>query len=106
MVVKALADVSGRRDGDRSDGIVRDAIAEAADALGNTVAVCRSSYVAPVAIAAFQDGRLAACWRQTRRGIWLSRAERATDRLLTQAPPAPPASAGGGRGARKRRSPK
>lgn len=65
-----------------SSQVVRDAIATAAEALGNTVAVCRSSYVAPVAIEAFEDGRLADCWKRTRRGRWLSRAERATARLL------------------------
>lgn len=81
VVVEALAAAMPRAD-ERADALVRDAIACAAEALGNTVAVCRSSYVAPVAIEAFEDGRLAACWRRTRRGKWLSRAERATDRLL------------------------
>lgn len=83
VVVEALASAMSRAD-ERADALVRDAIASAAEALGNTVAVCRSSYVAPVAIKAFEDGRLAASWERTRRGKWLSRAERATDRLLAE----------------------
>jgi DNA topoisomerase-1 len=63
----------------------RAAIAAAADALGNTVAVCRSSYVAPAALAAFQSGELAQHWRASRRGKWLSRAERTTARVLDDA---------------------
>lgn len=84
VVVESLAAAMNSRAAAESkpDDLVRDAIAAAADALGNTVAVCRSSYVAPVVIDAFGDGRLARCWGRTRRGLWLSRAERATDRLL------------------------
>jgi DNA topoisomerase-1 len=63
----------------------RAAIAAAADALGNTVAVCRASYVAPAALAAFESGDLARHWRASRRGKWLSRAERATARVLDAA---------------------
>ena len=63
----------------------RAAIAAAADALGNTVAVCRGSYVAPAALAAFESGDLARHWRASRRGKWLSRAERTTARVLDDA---------------------
>ena len=63
----------------------RAAIAAAADALGNTVAVCRGSYVAPAALAAFESGDLAGHWRASRRGKWLSRAERTTARVLDDA---------------------
>ena len=63
----------------------RAAIAAAADALGNTVAVCRASYVAPAALAAFESGELARHWRESRRGRWLSRAEGATARVLADA---------------------
>jgi len=60
----------------------RSAIALAADALGNSVAVCRSSYVAPAVLDAFESGVLARIWRASRRGRWLSRAERTTARAL------------------------
>ena len=63
----------------------RAAVAAAADALGNTVAVCRSSYVAPAAFAAFESGELLRHWRSSRRGKWLSRAERTTARVLDEA---------------------
>jgi DNA topoisomerase-1 len=72
-------------DGDIVAEVERGAIATAADALGNTVAVCRSSYVAPVVLEAFESGELARHWRQSRRGKWLSRAERATARVLDAA---------------------
>ena len=63
----------------------RAAIAAAADALGNTVTVCRSSYVAPAVLEAFESGDLARHWRVSRGGRWLSRAERATARVLVAA---------------------
>jgi len=63
----------------------RAAIAVAAEALGNTPAVCRSSYVAPVVLDAFRSGDLHGHWRATRRGRWLSRAERATAKLFDDA---------------------
>ena len=84
VVVESLAAAASVQTTESATGddTVREAIAAAAGALGNTVAVCRSSYVAPAVIDAFHDGRLAACWKRTRRGTWLTRAERATDRLL------------------------
>ncbi len=63
----------------------RAAIAAAADVLGNTAAVCRASYVAPAVVDAFESGELARHWRASRRGKWLSRAERATARVLDAA---------------------
>jgi DNA topoisomerase-1 len=68
---------------DDGDGAaVRDAIEVAADALGNTPTVCRQSYVAPAVIDAFEEGVLRSVWRTARRSRWLSRAERATARVL------------------------
>jgi DNA topoisomerase-1 len=66
-----------------ADAAVRDAIAHAAEALGNTPTVCRASYVAPAVIDGWYDGRLADLWRSSRRSRWLSRAEWTTRRLLT-----------------------
>lgn len=62
---------------------VREMFAEVADRLGNTVAVCRTSYVAPTVIDAYESGELAVLWRSSRRGRWMDRSERALARLLT-----------------------
>ena len=43
----AAADLLVHARGDDVDAAVREAIEHAADRLGNTVAVCRSSYIAP-----------------------------------------------------------
>lgn len=59
-----------------------EAIDVAAERLGNTRAVCRGSYVHPALEAAFEDGRLREAWRSSRRTRRLTRAERATLRLL------------------------
>ena len=54
----AAADRLVRADGDDIDATVRVAIEHAADRLGNTVAVCRSSYIAPRVLSAFETGEL------------------------------------------------
>jgi DNA topoisomerase-1 len=59
-----------------------EAVDLAAERLGNTRAVCRSSYLHPELADAFDDGRLAGAWRRARRSRWLTRAERATLHLL------------------------
>ena len=64
---------------------VKAAIEHAADALGNTPTVCRSSYVAPVVVEAHDAGALVDAWRTARSSRWMSRAERATARLLRTA---------------------
>lgn len=66
-------------------GDVRAAIEFAADRLGNTVAVCRSSYVAPAVLASHDDGSLRAAWRSSRSARWLSRAEQTVRRVLAEA---------------------
>jgi DNA topoisomerase I len=58
-----------------TDEAVLAAIDRAAERLGNTRAVCRESYVHPRVIEAFDDGTLAAAWRRSRTGRWMSRAE-------------------------------
>jgi DNA topoisomerase-1 len=65
--------------------VERAAIAAAAEVLGNSVAVCKASYVAPAVLDSFESGELAHHWRVSRRGKWLSRAERATARVLDAA---------------------
>lgn len=59
-----------------------DAIDEAAEELGNTRAVARSSYVHPRVLAA-DDAAIAAAWRSSRSSKWASRAERTLQKLIT-----------------------
>ena len=59
------------------------AIDVAAERLGNTRAVCRSSYVHPIIEEAASDGRLEKAWRQSRDGRWLNRSESALRRLVS-----------------------
>lgn len=71
-------------DGDRSDKVVNEAIDAAAERLGNTRAVCRSSYLHPAIPEAFSDGSLAAAWRRARPGKWIDRAESTVKRLVKE----------------------
>ncbi len=68
-------------DGDEGAQLLR-AIDLAAERLGNTREVCRSSYVHPLIPEAFEDGRLKEAWRRSRRGQWLGRSESAVNRLI------------------------
>ncbi|MDQ3739058.1 MAG: DNA topoisomerase IB [Actinomycetota bacterium] len=70
------------------EAVVKEAVEIAAEALGNTPTVCRASYVAPVAIDSFMSGALAGHWQASRAGKWMSRAERATERVLAAKSPA------------------
>ncbi len=67
-----------------SEKLVLEAIDVAADRLGNTRAVCRSSYVHPAVPEAFLDGRLQRVWRSSRSGKWLDREESAVNKLFQQ----------------------
>ena len=64
------------------DRLVVEAIDEAAARLGNTRAVCRSSYVHPAVVESFRDGSLADAWRSSRGSARQDRAERAVLRVL------------------------
>jgi DNA topoisomerase-1 len=63
---------------------IRDALAPVAERLGNTVAVCRSSYVHPEVFHAFESGRLERMWagRPARAARGLTAEERRVLRLL------------------------
>ena len=63
---------------------VLDAVDAAADELGNTRAVARSSYVHPVVLSA-DDDAIHAAWRSSRASKWSSRSERALGKLITSA---------------------
>jgi DNA topoisomerase-1 len=67
------------KEGDRNVLVAVDA---AAEKLGNTRAVARSSYVHPLVGEAYRDGSLADAWRKSRGGSRMSRAERMVLRLL------------------------
>lgn len=59
----------------RDPDVVIGAVDAAAEHLGNTRAVCRSSYVHPSVIAAHEDGSLQDVWLRSRTGKWMSRSE-------------------------------
>lgn len=54
----------------------------AAEALGNTRAVARSSYVAPQVVAAATSGELQELWASSRTSRWMSRAEQTCRKVL------------------------
>ena len=78
----AAADRLVQADSDDIDATVRLAIEHAADRLGNTVAVCRSSYIAPRVLSAFETGELREEWQRSRRAKWLSRVEQTVRRVV------------------------
>ena len=61
------------------------AIDATAERLGNTRAVCRSSYLHPIVPEAFHSGALQEAWERSRRGLWTGRAESTVNRLLAGA---------------------
>jgi DNA topoisomerase-1 len=69
-------------DGPLGDREVLAAIDHAAARLGNTRAVCRRAYVHPALCDDLDEDRLRAAWAASRRTATMSRAERATLRLL------------------------
>ena len=69
---------------DSEEQRILNAIDAAAERLGNTRAVCRSSYVHPLIPEAFQSGALAEAWSRSRKGMWLGRAESAINRLFAE----------------------
>ena len=66
---------------DPEAGVLR-AIDAAAEKLGNTREVCRSSYVHPVIPEGYLSGALRSAWTRSRRGMWLGRSESAVNRLM------------------------
>ena len=74
---------AGPPDGIADDQIVLDAIDVAAEALGNTRAVARGSYVHPIIFEAYQSGDLQRAWTQSRTGRFMKRPERTLFRLLS-----------------------
>lgn len=58
------------------------ALDNAAETLGNTRAVARSSYVAPGVMDWHDSGQLQEVWKRSRTTKWLTRAESATEKVL------------------------
>lgn len=69
-------------DGHAVEAAIHAALQSTADQLGNTLAVCRSAYVAPAVLDAYRSGELAEHWRRSRRARWLSRVEQTLRRAL------------------------
>ncbi len=65
-----------------SGGTEIDGVDAAAEVLGNSRAVARSSYVAPMIATAAESGELQRLWTRSRRSEWLSRAESTTGKVL------------------------
>jgi DNA topoisomerase I len=68
-----------------TEASVLSAVDEAAERLGNTRAVCRSSYVHPVVMSTDAEVALRDAWASARSTPTMTRTERATVRLLTAA---------------------
>lgn len=63
---------------------VRTSFEEAAELLGNTPTVCRTSYVHPVVPDSYREGTLAEAWKASRSTAAMARREQAVRRLLTE----------------------
>lgn len=74
---------AGPPDGDSDDRVIIEAVDLAAEALGNTRAVCRNSYIHPTVSDAYVSGELHQAWGQTRSGRLMKRPERTLSRLLS-----------------------
>lgn len=85
LVTEALGPLEVPGSERAAEAVVLEAIDAAAEHLGNTRAVCRSSYVHPSVVDAFHDGRLADAWHRARRTATMRRAERATLHVLEDA---------------------
>ena len=72
----------GAPEGTADEEVILQAVDVAAEALGNTRAVCRASYVHPAIADAFTSGKLHEVWLGTRGSRLMSRAERALVRVL------------------------
>jgi DNA topoisomerase-1 len=73
---------AGVPDGDSDDHLIIEAVDLAAEALGNTRAVCRASYIHPIVSDAYVSGDLHRAWTRSRSGPLMKRPENALRRLL------------------------
>lgn len=74
---------AGVPDGDSDDHMIIEAVDLAADALGNTRAVCRASYIHPIVSDTYISGDLHRAWTKSRSGPLMKRPENALRRLLS-----------------------
>lgn len=82
VVVEALAGDVPPESGREAERRILASIDLAAERLGNTRTVARSSYVHPGIVDAYRDGSLAGAWRHSRSAPRMSRAERTVLKLL------------------------
>jgi DNA topoisomerase-1 len=73
---------AGVPDGNSDDQVILEAVDLAAQALGNTRAVCRASYIHPIVSDAYISGDLHRAWTRSRSGPLMKRPENALRRLL------------------------
>jgi DNA topoisomerase-1 len=73
---------AGAPDGEADDHVILAAVDVAAEALGNTRAICRASYIHPIVADAYISGDLQRAWAQSRSGPLMKRPENALRRLL------------------------
>ncbi|WCO67784.1 hypothetical protein PO878_03480 [Iamia majanohamensis] len=64
------------------DRLVVTSVKEAAEVLGNTPTVCRTSYIHPVVPSSYEEGSLGEAWAGSRATATMGRPERAARRLL------------------------
>jgi len=90
LAAELLAEVAGH-EAPPTKRVLNEVIDEVADHLGNTRAVCRNSYIHPVVIDSYMDGRLERSWQRApaAKPTRLTVVERKTLRLLRTASPAP-----------------
>jgi DNA topoisomerase-1 len=74
---------AGVPDGESDDHMIIEAVDLAADALGNTRAVCRASYIHPIVSETYISGDLHRAWTGSRSGPLMKRPENALRRLLS-----------------------
>ena len=81
VAAEALA-TSDPSEGQDTEATILAAIDAAAERLGNTRTVCRTSYVHPAIPEAHRRGLISDVWKQVRTSRWMTRPERLTLRLL------------------------
>ena len=85
VAAETLADLGPASTEKEAEANIIAAVDAAAEALGNTRAVCRSCYVHPQVTEAYKDGFLHEAWRSARSSGALRRGERAVLKVLEEA---------------------
>jgi len=88
LAASALADSSAPESEQKATSVINDVVGSVSDELGNTPAVCRTSYVHPMVLDEFRRGTLAERWSAPPRATprELTADERRLARLLREGP--------------------